>query len=156
MLSRARQLEVTNRLQRQQSHLVVFYYPAAFLATMGVLRLQIATACTRQQKVELHGRVLNLHGDVLLMMHWSMLAYTGLVKIMKKYHKRTGKLLDAPGMSDLLSHPFCSTEVRRCSPCLRAQRHTAAVRQRRAARLSTAMRMQPCTCCLLSHVTSKH
>ena len=77
--------------------------------------LQIATACTAEDTALLHGQVLNLHGDVLLMLHWSMLAYTGLVKILKKYHKRTGKLLHAPDMTGLLSHPFCSTEV-----CLRA------------------------------------
>ena len=76
----------------------------------------MATACTREKLVALHGQVLNLHGETLLMMHWSMLAYTGLVKIMKKYHKRTGKLLHAPDLSDLLSHPFCCTEVRRASP----------------------------------------
>lgn len=73
---------------------------------------QIATACTAEDTALLHGQVLNLHGDVLLMLHWSMLAYTGLVKILKKYHKRTGKLLHAPDMTGLLSHPFCSTEVR--------------------------------------------
>jgi hypothetical protein len=59
----------------------------------------------------LHGQVLNLHGEVLLTMHWSMLAYTGLVKIMKKYHKRTSSLLHFPDMMDLLSHTFCRTEV---------------------------------------------
>ena len=75
----------------------------------------MATACTREKLVALHGQVLNLHGETLLMMHWSMLAYTGLVKIMKKYHKRTGKLLHAPDLSDLLSHPFCCTEVRCCT-----------------------------------------
>jgi hypothetical protein len=62
--------------------------------------------------VALHEKVLNLHGEVLLMLHWSMLAYTGLVKIMKKYHKRTSKLLHFPDRADILSHPFCSTEVR--------------------------------------------
>ena len=85
----------------------------------------MATACTREDKVALHGSVLNLHGETLLMMHWSMLAYTGLVKIMKKYNKRTGKLLHAPGMSGLLSQPFCCTEVRatkaKMSPSLMRQ-----------------------------------
>eukprot|EP00873_Tetraselmis_striata_P010898 jgi/Tetstr1/431162/TSEL_020874.t1 len=52
----------------------------------------------------------DLHGDLLLLMHWSVLAYTGLVKILKKHHKRTGLLLRAPFLSDLLAQPFCSTE----------------------------------------------
>ena len=29
--------------------------------------------------------------------HWSILAYTGLVKILKKHHKRTGLLVRAGG-----------------------------------------------------------
>uniref|UniRef100_A0A6U1F9F3 SPX domain-containing protein n=1 Tax=Tetraselmis chuii TaxID=63592 RepID=A0A6U1F9F3_9CHLO len=53
----------------------------------------------------------DLHGDLLLLMHWSVLAYTGLVKILKKHHKRTGLLLRAPFLGDLLAQPFCSTEA---------------------------------------------
>lgn len=73
--------------------------------------LQMGSTCARDERMALHSQVLTLHGQTLLMLHWSMLAYTGLVKIMKKYHKRTGQLLNAPDMSDLLSHPFCCTEV---------------------------------------------
>lgn len=45
------------------------------------------------------------------MVHWSILAYTGLVKILKKHHKRTGLLVRAPHLDNLLSQPFCSVEV---------------------------------------------
>lgn len=41
----------------------------------------------------------------------SILAYTGLVKILKKHHKRTGLLVRAPHLDNLLSQPFCSVEV---------------------------------------------
>jgi hypothetical protein len=51
-------------------------------------------------------------GEVLLLVHWSVLAYTATVKILKKHHKRTGLLLRAPHLGDLLSQPFCSSEVR--------------------------------------------
>ena len=50
-------------------------------------------------------------GEVLLLVHWSVLAYTATVKILKKHHKRTGLLLRAPQLGDLLSQPFCSSEV---------------------------------------------
>ena len=49
---------------------------------------------------------------MLLLVHWSILAYTGLVKILKKHHKRTGLLVRAPHLDNLLSQPFCSVEVR--------------------------------------------
>lgn len=49
---------------------------------------------------------------MLLLVHWSILAYTGLVKILKKHHKRTGLLVRAPHLDNLAGQPFCSTEVR--------------------------------------------
>ncbi|KIZ07767.1 hypothetical protein MNEG_0186 [Monoraphidium neglectum] len=52
----------------------------------------------------------DFHGEVLLLVHWSILAYTATVKLLKKHHKRTGLLLNAP-LGNLLSQPFCSTEV---------------------------------------------
>lgn len=52
-----------------------------------------------------------LASQVLLLMHWSVLAYTACVKILKKHTKRTGLLVRAPQLANLLSQPFCSTEV---------------------------------------------
>ena len=50
--------------------------------------------------------------QMLLLVHWSILAYTGLVKILKKHYKRTGLRVRAPHLDNLLSQPFCSVEVR--------------------------------------------
>lgn len=82
-----------------------------FVMRLHAMQERVAVASDLQTKLALHKQLLDFHGESLLMMHWSMLAYTGLVKIMKKYKKRTGKLLDAPHLKDLLSQPFCSTEV---------------------------------------------
>jgi SPX domain protein involved in polyphosphate accumulation len=57
-------------------------------------------------------RFVDFHGEMLLLVHWSILAYTGLVKILKKHYKRTGLLVRAPHLDNLLSQPFCSVEVR--------------------------------------------
>lgn len=56
-------------------------------------------------------RFVDFHGEMLLLVHWSILAYTGLVKILKKHHKRTGLRVRAPHLDNLLSQPFCSVEV---------------------------------------------
>ena len=61
--------------------------------------------------MEIYKKLIDFHGDLLMLLHWSMLAYTGLVKILKKHHKRTGTPLHAPELEHLLSHPFCSVEV---------------------------------------------
>lgn len=69
-----------------------------------------------QHSMEVTGKVfknyVDFHGEMLLLVHWSILAYTGLVKILKKHHKRTGLLVRAPHLDNLLSQPFCSVEVR--------------------------------------------
>lgn len=77
-----------------------------------LLNLQVATAVSQEEQLALHKAVLDLHGEILLVLHWSMLAYTAFCKILKKYHKRTGRLLHAPDMQDVMQYPFCSTEVR--------------------------------------------
>lgn len=59
----------------------------------------------------IHKQLVDFHGEVLLLVHFAILAYTATVKILKKHHKRTGLLLRAP-LGNLLSQPFCSTEVR--------------------------------------------
>lgn len=75
------------------------------------LESELATATTPEQLNELHKQFVDFHGEVLLLVHWSILAYTATVKILKKHHKRTGLLVKAPELGNLLSQPFCSTEV---------------------------------------------
>eukprot|EP00879_Flechtneria_rotunda_P001036 GHRR01001173.1.p1 GENE.GHRR01001173.1~~GHRR01001173.1.p1 ORF type:complete len:455 (+),score=188.02 GHRR01001173.1:332-1696(+) len=75
------------------------------------LEHEFAAATTPEQLNELHKEFVDFHGEVLLLVHWSILAYTATVKILKKHHKRTGLLVKAPQLADLLSQPFCSTEL---------------------------------------------
>jgi SPX domain protein involved in polyphosphate accumulation len=88
------------------------------------LEHELAAATAPEQLNSLHKDFVDFHGEVLLLVHWSILAYTATVKILKKHHKRTGLLVKAPQLGDLLSQPFCSTEVscgiHRCC----AMRHT--------------------------------
>lgn len=75
------------------------------------LEHELAAASNSEQLNELHKQFVDFHGEVLLLVHWSILAYTATVKILKKHHKRTGLLVRAPQLGNLLSQPFCSTEV---------------------------------------------
>jgi len=68
--------------------------------------------CEESERFLLRKQLLDFHGEALLLMHWSIMTYTGLVKILKKYCKRTGALLRADHLRNLLSQPFCSTDVR--------------------------------------------
>lgn len=44
-------------------------------------------------------------------MHWSMLAYTGMVKILKKHHKKTGTTVQSVHIETLVTQPFYSPEI---------------------------------------------
>ena len=68
-------------------------------------------ATSHDAQVAAYTSFVNLHGELLMLFHWSVLAYTGLVKILKKHRKRTGAPLHAPHLENLLSQPFCSVEV---------------------------------------------
>ncbi|KAF5952913.1 hypothetical protein HYC85_010857 [Camellia sinensis] len=53
----------------------------------------------------------NFHGEMVLLMNYSNVNYTGLVKILKKYDKRTGGLLRSPYIQKVLHQPFLRTDV---------------------------------------------
>lgn len=56
-----------------------------------------------------HIGYIHLHGQLVLLYHWSMLNYAALVKILKKHDKCTGLLLKAPFLSNALKQPFSTT-----------------------------------------------
>ena len=74
--------------------------------------LRTGSATVHHPLVARSRHFVDFHGEMLLLVHWSILAYTGLVKILKKHHKRTGLLVRAPHLDNLLNQPFCSVEVR--------------------------------------------
>lgn len=56
-------------------------------------------------------KLTDFHGETLLFMYWSMLAYMSAVKILKKHQKKTGHVLLGLRREDLTGQPICSTEV---------------------------------------------
>lgn len=64
-----------------------------------------------EERHALYQTLVNFHGETLLLMHWSILAYTAIVKLLKKHQKHTGVLVQAPHLRTVLSHSSWSTEV---------------------------------------------
>ncbi|KAI8024916.1 SPX domain-containing protein 3 [Camellia lanceoleosa] len=56
-------------------------------------------------------KTVNFHGEMVLLMNYSNVNYTGLVKILKKYDKRTGGLLRSPYIQKVLQQTFLRTDV---------------------------------------------
>lgn len=55
--------------------------------------------------------IVDFHGEMVLLENYSALNYTGLVKILKKYDKRTGALIRLPFIKKVLQQPFYTTDV---------------------------------------------
>ncbi|OAY76436.1 SPX domain-containing protein 5 [Ananas comosus] len=55
--------------------------------------------------------IVNFHGEMVLLVNYSSINYTGLAKILKKYDKRTGRLLRLPFIEKVLKQPFFMTEL---------------------------------------------
>ncbi|GJN40866.1 hypothetical protein PR202_gn00279 [Eleusine coracana subsp. coracana] len=55
--------------------------------------------------------VVDFHGEMVLLLNYSSINYTGLAKILKKYDKRTGGLLRLPVIAGVLQQPFFTTEL---------------------------------------------
>lgn len=55
--------------------------------------------------------IVNFHGEMVLLVNYSSINYTGLAKILKKYDKRTGALLRSPFIEKVLKQPFFTTDL---------------------------------------------
>ncbi|KAF9602434.1 hypothetical protein IFM89_027563 [Coptis chinensis] len=55
--------------------------------------------------------IINFHGEMVLLVNYSNINYTGLAKILKKYDKRTGGLLRLPFIQKVLQQPFFTTDL---------------------------------------------
>ncbi|KAK3156305.1 hypothetical protein QOZ80_2AG0105430 [Eleusine coracana subsp. coracana] len=55
--------------------------------------------------------IVDLHGEMVLLENYSSLNYTGLVKILKKYDKRTGALIRLPFIQSVMQEPFFTTDL---------------------------------------------
>lgn len=54
--------------------------------------------------------LVTIHGEMVLLKNYSSLNFAGLIKILKKYDKRTGGLLQLPFTQIVLRQPFFTTE----------------------------------------------
>ncbi|KAI3693263.1 hypothetical protein L6452_33095 [Arctium lappa] len=55
--------------------------------------------------------IVDFHGEMVLLVNYSNINYTGMAKILKKYDKRTGGLLRLPFIQKVLEQPFFTTDL---------------------------------------------
>ncbi|GAX75635.1 hypothetical protein CEUSTIGMA_g3079.t1 [Chlamydomonas eustigma] len=83
----------------------------------AVIKLQdmsdqlMSQQATREHLLQIKQRLVDFHGELVMTLHWSLINYSAIVKILKKHDKRSGVLLRAPYLANVLQQPFSSTNV---------------------------------------------
>ncbi|XP_030535528.1 SPX domain-containing protein 3 [Rhodamnia argentea] len=65
----------------------------------------------KEEMTKIRKDIIDFHGEMVLLMNYSNINYTGLAKILKKYDKRTGGLLRLPFIQKVLEQPFFTTDL---------------------------------------------
>ncbi|XP_024024577.1 SPX domain-containing protein 1 [Morus notabilis] len=66
---------------------------------------------SNEDLTEVGRNLVNFHGEMVLLEIYSILNYTGLVKITKKHDKRSGSVIQLSFIQSVVQEPFFSTEV---------------------------------------------
>ncbi|KFK37305.1 hypothetical protein AALP_AA4G239900 [Arabis alpina] len=65
----------------------------------------------RDEIGEIRKDIVNFHGEMVLLVNYSNINYTGLAKILKKYDKRTRSVLRSTFIQKVLHQPFFKTDL---------------------------------------------
>ncbi|CAN7008058.1 hypothetical protein IGI04_010834 [Brassica rapa subsp. trilocularis] len=65
----------------------------------------------REEIGEIRKDIVNFHGEMVLLVSYSNINYTGLAKILKKYDRRSGGALRSPFVQKVLHQPFFKTDL---------------------------------------------
>ncbi|KAG7637555.1 SPX domain-containing protein 2 [Arabidopsis thaliana] len=83
-----------------------------YIIRLKELKDQVAKAKnSKEEMINIKKEIVDFHGEMVLLMNYSALNYTGLAKILKKYDKRTGALIRLPFIQKVLQEPFFTTDL---------------------------------------------
>ncbi|KAJ9702573.1 hypothetical protein PVL29_004352 [Vitis rotundifolia] len=71
----------------------------------------VAKMDSNEELMKIGREIVDFHGEMILLENYSALNYTGLVKILKKYDKRSGALIRLPFIQKVLQEPFFTTDL---------------------------------------------
>ncbi|OWM80177.1 SPX domain-containing protein 3 [Punica granatum] len=81
------------------------------VGTWGEHGSQPSEKLYEEEMARIRKDIVDFHGEMILLMNYSNVNYTGLVKILKKYDKRTGGVLRLPFIQKVLDQPFFTTDL---------------------------------------------
>ncbi|XP_040995336.1 SPX domain-containing protein 3-like [Juglans microcarpa x Juglans regia] len=65
----------------------------------------------KEEMAKIRKDIVDFHGEMVLLVNYSNVNYTGVAKILKKYDKRTGGVLRLPFIQKVLQQPFFTTDL---------------------------------------------
>ncbi|XP_020232883.1 SPX domain-containing protein 1 [Cajanus cajan] len=105
--------DFTNSLQHELHKFNTFFLEKEEECIIKFKELQdrVATVKDSNELMQIRKEIVDFHGEMVLLENYSALNYTGLVKILKKYDKRTGALIRLPFIQKVLQQPFFTTDL---------------------------------------------
>ncbi|KAK4419905.1 SPX domain-containing protein 2 [Sesamum alatum] len=83
-----------------------------YIIRLKVLKDEVAEAkYSREELMQVGRKLVDFHGEMILLQNYSLLNYIGLHKILKKYDKRSGDLIRLPFIQKVLNEPFFRTDI---------------------------------------------
>ncbi|XP_065851083.1 SPX domain-containing protein 2-like [Euphorbia lathyris] len=89
----------------------IFEKEEDFVIKWKELQDRVEKAKDSNELITVGREIVDFHGEMVLLENYSALNYTGLVKILKKYDKRSGALIRLPFIQNVLQQPFFTTHV---------------------------------------------
>ncbi|KAJ8643136.1 hypothetical protein MRB53_004884 [Persea americana] len=82
-----------------------------YIIRQKVLQDRAVNALSSNEELMKLGKdIVDLHGEMVLLLNYSAFNYTGLVKILKKHDKRSGALIRQSFIEEVLQQPFYNTD----------------------------------------------
>ncbi|KAH0710173.1 hypothetical protein KY284_011600 [Solanum tuberosum] len=108
------EVEFVNLLENELEKFNSFFVEKEeeYIIRLKELQDRVAKSKDRNDEIlKIRREIVDFHGEMVLLENYSALNYTGLVKILKKYDKRTGALLRLPFIQRVLQQPFYTTDL---------------------------------------------
>ncbi|KAL5713897.1 hypothetical protein ACHQM5_015931 [Ranunculus cassubicifolius] len=89
-------------LEKQQDYVIIIWE----------LKERVGRANESSEELaKIRNAIVNFHGEMVLLQNYSAFNFIGLVKILKKYDKRTGAVMRLPFIQKVLQQPFFTMDL---------------------------------------------
>ncbi|KDP37095.1 hypothetical protein JCGZ_06151 [Jatropha curcas] len=97
----------TRLLDNELNKINRFYFDKEedYIIRLKELQIRAANLQSDEEKLQVQKDILDFHGEMVLLLNYSVLNFTGVVKIVKKHNKRTGTNFQFSSL------PFFSTDL---------------------------------------------